>query len=80
LRPNVIAESDDALFLVAAAIHRGCLAIVPESAARSAIADGALRTVEILDAPGLAVHALFHDSTLARSAIGMLRDRTEATC
>jgi LysR family transcriptional activator of nhaA len=72
LRPRVIAEAEDALFLVDAALHCRCVAIVPESAARHALEAGRLRILEEVKSPGLGVQALYHDNTMAKRAIELL--------
>ncbi len=70
--PRIVAEADDALFLVEAAIQKKCIAIVPESAARVAIAAKRLAVIDTIDETDLAIYALYHDNTLARTAIGRL--------
>jgi LysR family transcriptional activator of nhaA len=70
--PRIVAEADDALFLVDAAIHHRCITIVPESAAHEALAAGTLVLVESITSPDLAIYALYHDTTLARTAITRL--------
>jgi LysR family transcriptional activator of nhaA len=70
--PRIVAEADDALFLVDAAIHERCIAIVPESAARSAVGAGRLVVLDSIDSNELAIYALYQNNTLARTAIDRL--------
>ncbi len=72
LRPPIVTEADDALFLVRVATHMSCIAIVPESAARHALGDGSLKRIAALDSRDLAIHALYHDNTVARRAIALM--------
>ena len=72
LQPRIVAECEDALFLVEATLHHRCVAIVPESAARRALSTGHLRIIEQVDSDGLAIHALYHDNSVARRAIERL--------
>ena len=73
--PTTVAESDDPLFLVEIATRRDCIAIVPWSAARAALAAGRLRVLADVPAPGLALHVVYRDShtvALTRRAIDLL--------
>ena len=72
LQPRIVAECEDALFLVEATLHHRCVAIVPESAARTALASGQVRIIERVDSDGLAIHALYHGNSVARRAIERL--------
>lgn len=76
LQPRIVAECEDALFLVEATLHHRCVAIVPESAARSALASGQIRIIERVHSEGLAIHALYHDNSVARRAIERLVEHT----
>ncbi len=76
LHPSVVAEADDSLLLVEVAIHRSCIAIVPRSAARNALASGQLRVLADLAPPALAIHAMYLDNIaagLTRRAIELLQ-------
>ncbi|HUS30942.1 MAG TPA: substrate-binding domain-containing protein [Kofleriaceae bacterium] len=75
LRPRVVAEADDALFLVEAAARGRHVAFVPRSVARDAIATGRLKQVAQLEAGHAGVHALYQDGAtaeLARRAVEVL--------
>jgi LysR family transcriptional activator of nhaA len=74
LKPRIAAEADDSQFMIEAAT-RGCIAIVPRSAARDALAAGRLRIVAHIDSASAGVHALYQDSVasdLARRAVDVL--------
>jgi len=75
LRPKVVAESDDAMFLVEAAARGGCVAFVPRSVARDAIAAGRLVQLAEVGAVQSGVHAVYQDGAtadLARLAVEVL--------
>ncbi len=75
LRPRIVAESDDPLFLVEAAARSRCIAVVPRSVAHDAITAGRLRVLARLKDSTTGVHALFHQrdtADLARRAVEML--------
>jgi LysR family transcriptional regulator, transcriptional activator of nhaA len=75
LRPRIVAEADDALFLVEAAARGQHVAFVPRSVARDAIATGRLKQVAQLEAGHAGVHALYQDGAtadLARRAVEVL--------
>ena len=75
LRPAIVAEADDALFLVEAAVRGRHVAFVPRSVARDAIAAGRLKQVAQLEAGHAGVHALYQDGAtaeLARRAVEVL--------
>ena len=75
LRPQIAAESDDALLLLEAASRGSFVAFVPRALARDAVAAGRLRVLEALPPGGAAVHALYRNSAsadLARRAIEAL--------
>jgi len=75
LRPQVVAEADDALFLVEAAARGRHVAFVPRSVARDALATGRLKQVAQLEAGHAGVHALYQDGAtaeLARRAVEVL--------
>ncbi|MGE0868134.1 MAG: LysR family transcriptional regulator [Kofleriaceae bacterium] len=65
LRPQIVAEADDPLFLVEAAVRGGYLAVVPRSIARDAIVAGRLRVIERLEGSQAGVHALYQDGVSA---------------
>lgn len=77
-RPNIVAESDDPIFLLQAAMRGGYVTIVPRQVAREAIATGKMQQLALVKASEHAgVHALFQDSTsatLARRAVELLID------
>jgi DNA-binding transcriptional LysR family regulator len=82
LAPRLVAEGDDALFLVEAAVAGSHLAIVPESVARAAILAGRVRVLERIDLQSSGVYAVHRRTTsteIARTAIRLLvetyRDR-----
>ena len=68
LRPQIAAESDDALLLLEAASRGGFVAFVPRALARDAVASGRLRVLETLPPGAAAVHALYRDSVSAELA------------
>jgi len=75
LRPHVVAETDDALFMLEAAARGGYVAFVSRSIARDAIAAGRVKRLEQLETEHLGIHALYHDGTsadLARRAVEVL--------
>jgi LysR family transcriptional activator of nhaA len=75
LRPKVVAETDDALFLLEAAARGGYLAFVPRSVARDSIASGRLKPFARIDSSRAGVYALYQDgvtSDLARRAVDTL--------
>ncbi|MBL0213428.1 MAG: LysR family transcriptional regulator [Myxococcales bacterium] len=75
LRPRLVAESDDALFLVEAAAHAGYVTFVPRSIARDAIANGRLAVIAELGPSHAGVFALYQDGSsadLARRAVELL--------
>ncbi len=75
LRPRIVGETDDALFLLESAARGGYVAFVPRSIARDAIANGRLRSIAQLDGSHAGVHALYQDGAtadLARRAVDVL--------
>lgn len=75
LKPRIVAESDDCLFLVEAAVRGGFVTIVPRSVARDAINAGRLRELAVIEPSRACVHALYLDgssSELARQAVEVL--------
>jgi LysR family transcriptional regulator, transcriptional activator of nhaA len=73
--PHVIAETDDALLMLEAAARGACVAFVPRSLARDAIATGRVQQVTALEPGTAAVFALYHDAetaALARQAVDLL--------
>lgn len=75
LRPRVVAESDDSLFLVEVAARTGCIAIVPRPAARDALQSNRLCVLDEVESPAVAVHALYQDNVagdLTRQAVEVL--------
>lgn len=81
LRPRIIAESDDALFLVEAAARGGYVAFVPRSICRDAINAGRLVQLAELMPAHAGVYALYQDGAaaeLARRAVGVLVEHVKA--
>jgi LysR family transcriptional activator of nhaA len=81
LRPDIVGEADDALFLLEAAARGGYVAFVPLSVARDAIAAKRLKTLATLTATHAGVYALYHDgdtADLARRAVHMLMEQARA--
>ncbi len=75
LRPKLVGESDDALFLLEAAARAGYVTFVPRSIARDAIANGRLAVIVELRPSHAGVFALYQDgssSDLARRAVEVL--------
>ncbi len=75
LRPRIVAEADDALFLLEAAARGGYVSFVPRSVARDAVANNRVRIIERLDSAHSNVVALFQESStaeLARRAVEVL--------
>ena len=81
LRPKIVGETDDALFLLEAAARGGFVAFVPRSVARDAIAAGRLKTLATLATTHAGVFALYQDgetSDLARRAVHLLIEQVRA--
>ena len=75
LRPRVVCESDDALFLLEAASRGGYIAAVPRRMAREALAAKRVREIAQIQPAHAGVHAVFQDgetSDLARRAVERL--------
>ncbi len=75
LRPKIVGEADDPFLLVEAAARGGYVAIVPNAAARDAIAAGRVKVVAKLESAHAGVHALYQTGAaaeLARRAIERL--------
>ncbi len=75
LRPRIVAEADDALFLLEAAARGGYLAFVSRSIARDAVNAGRLKILGEIENSQLGVHAIFQDGAavdLARRAVDLL--------
>ncbi|MDQ3333629.1 MAG: LysR family transcriptional regulator [Myxococcota bacterium] len=75
LTPRIVVESDDSIFLIEVAIRNRCIAIVPRTAARDALAAGRLRALEEVSSTNVAVHALYQDTVaadLTRRAVEVL--------
>ena len=82
LRPKVVAESDDALFLVEAVARGGYIAFVPRSICRDAIAAKRLKAIAELTPTHAGVYALYQDGAaaeLARRAVGVLVEHVKAS-
>ncbi len=81
LRPKIVGETDDALFLLEAAARGGFVTFVPRSVARDAIAAGRLKILATATSTHAGVFALYHDdetSDLARRAVHMLIEQIRA--
>ncbi len=75
LRPRVVCESDDALFLLEAAARGGYVAVVPKRMARDALAAKRVREIAQFEPANAGVHAVYQDgetSDLARRAVERL--------
>lgn len=75
LRPRIVGETDDALFLIEAAARGKYVAFVPRSVARDAIAAGRVKILARLDTSRAGVYALYPDAVtadLARRAVDSL--------
>jgi len=75
LRPRVVCESDDALFLLEAAARGGYVAAVPRRMARDALAAQRVREVAQIVPAHAGVHAIYQDgdtADLARRAVERL--------
>jgi LysR family transcriptional activator of nhaA len=82
LRPRIVAEADDALFMLEAAARGGYIAFVSRSIARDAIAAGRVKRLAQIDTEHLGIHALYHDGAsaeLARRAVDILVEHVRAT-
>lgn len=81
LRPKVVGEADDALFLLEAAARGGYVAFIPRSVARSAIATKRLKLLAQVEAAHAGVYALYQDgdtADLARRAVHVLLEQVRA--
>lgn len=77
LQPRVVAETDDTMLMLEAAIRGAGIAFVPRTIARDAIASGRVRTLATLDLGSAAVFALYSDADnaeLARRAVELLME------
>jgi DNA-binding transcriptional LysR family regulator len=75
LKPTLVAEADDANFLVEAAAAGAHLVIVPASVARSAISANRVRVIASIELDNAGVYAIHRRSTsgeLVRNAIQLL--------
>ena len=82
LRPRIVAEADDALFMLEAAARGGYVAFVSRTIARDAIASGRVKRLELIQTEHLGVHAIYQDGTaseLARRAVDILVAHVHAT-
>lgn len=81
-KAEILAETDDAQFMLQSAIKGMCLAVVPRHVARRALAEGTLHLVEGLPAGPLALNAVFRDGrghTFARRAVELLIAHAEGS-
>ncbi|MBA3500695.1 MAG: LysR family transcriptional regulator [Myxococcota bacterium] len=81
LRPTVVGETDDALFLLEAAARGGYVTFVPRSVARDAIATKRLTTLATVTTTHAGVFALYQDgdtADLARRAVHVLLEQVRA--
>jgi DNA-binding transcriptional LysR family regulator len=77
LSPRIAAESDDAIFLLEAAIRGGHVAIVPEAIARDALQEKQVRLLDTMDTEQAGIYAIYPDSSgadLAKRASEILVD------
>jgi LysR family transcriptional regulator, transcriptional activator of nhaA len=75
LRPRIVAEADDALFMLEAAARGGYFVIISRSIARDAVHAGRLKIFGEIENAQLGVHAIFQDgeaAELARRAVDVL--------
>jgi LysR family transcriptional activator of nhaA len=82
LRPRVVAEADDALFMLEAAARGGYVAFVSRSIARDALTAGRVKRLAQIDTDHLGLHAIYQDGTsaeLARRAVDVLVEHVRAT-
>lgn len=82
LRPRVVAEADDALFMLEAAARGGYVAFVSRSIARDAIAAGRVKRLEVIETEHLGIFAQYQDGAsaeLARRAVDVLVAHVQAT-
>jgi LysR family transcriptional activator of nhaA len=82
LRPQVVAEADDALFLLEAAARGGYLAFVSRSIARDAVNAGRLKILGEVENSQLGVYAIFQEGAsaeLARRAVDVLIAHVQAS-
>lgn len=82
LRPRVVAEADDALFMLEAAARGGYLAFVSRSIARDAVSSGRVRILGEIENPQLGVYAIYQDgegAELARRAVDVLIAHVQAS-
>ncbi len=82
LRPKIVAESDDALFLVEAAARGAYVAFVPRSICRDAVGAGRLQVLAELTPAHAGVFALYQDGAaaeLARRAVSVLVEHVKAS-
>jgi DNA-binding transcriptional LysR family regulator len=82
LRPRIVAEADDALFMLEAAARGGYVAFVSRSIARDAIAAKRVKRLEQLETDHLGIYALYQDGTsaeLARRAVDVLVAHVQAS-
>lgn len=82
LRPRIVAEADDALFLLEAAARGGYVAFVSRSIARDAVNAGRLKIVGEIETSQLGVYAIFLEGAateLARRAVDVLTAHVQAS-
>jgi DNA-binding transcriptional LysR family regulator len=82
LRPQIVAEADDALFMLEAAARGGYLAFVSRSIARDAVNAGRLKIFGEVENSQLGVYAIFQDGAaaeLARRAVDVLIAHVQAS-
>ncbi len=81
LRPRLVAEADDVVFILDAVSRDGYVAFLPEPVAREAVAAGRIQVIATLEAPQAGVFAVHHDvpaSSAARHAIDRLLEHVSA--
>jgi LysR family transcriptional regulator, transcriptional activator of nhaA len=82
LRPRVVAEADDALFMLEAAARGGYVAFVSRSLARDALAAKRVKRLDQLETEHLGIYAVYQDGTsaeLARRAVEVLVAHVQAS-
>lgn len=68
VKPRIVADTDDAWLMLEAAQRGVCMAFVPRSVARDAIAAGRVRNVTSLPPGDVAIYAMYHEREKAAQA------------
>jgi LysR family transcriptional activator of nhaA len=81
-RPRIVAETDDALFMLEAAARGGYVAFVSRSIARDALTAGRVKRLAQIETENLGIFAVYQDGSsadLARRAVEVLVAHVQAT-